>query len=78
MKILWTVNLIPEEMSVHLGLATEVLGGWVESMANEIRKYENAELAIACKCGQNHSFSETVNSIHYYSLGYSSSSFRNL
>ena len=73
MKILWTVNLIPEEMSVHLGLVSEVLGGWVESMANEIRKYENVELAVACKCDPKYSFAETVNSIRYFSLGYSDS-----
>ncbi len=71
MKILWTVNLIPEEMSLHLGIKTEVLGGWVESMAAELRNANNIQLAIACKCSADTVFKETVNDVTYYSLGYS-------
>lgn len=57
-------------MSAQLGLTREVLGGWVEAMANELKKQEDIQLAIACKC-DNLSFSETVDSVKYYSLSYS-------
>lgn len=71
MKILWTVNLIPEEPAVKLGIKTEVLGGWVESMAAQLRNVENIELAIACKCSSDITFKERVSGVTYYSLGYS-------
>ncbi len=71
MRILWTVNLIPEEPAVTLGIKTEVLGGWVEAMASELRKVENIELAIACKCSADSVFKEKINGVTYYSLGYS-------
>ena len=73
MKILWTVNLIPEEPAVKLGMKTEVLGGWVEAMADQLRNAENTELAIACKCAADVFFKETINGVTYYSLGYSDS-----
>ena len=73
MKILWTVNLIPEEMSLYMGIKTEVLGGWVESMAAQLRTAEDIELAIACKCSDDVVFKEKINGVTYYSLGYSDS-----
>ena len=45
MKVLWTANLIPANVSAKLALPSEVLGGWVESMAkqlNNINGFENA------------------------------------
>lgn len=74
MKILWTVNLIPEEMAVDLGIATEVLGGWVESMAARLRENDSIDLAIACKCSEKISFNKKLNGITYYSLSYSDNS----
>lgn len=71
MKILWTVNLIPEEPAVKLGIKSEVLGGWVEAMAGQLRNVDNIELAIACKCSSDISFKETINGVTYYSLSYS-------
>ena len=72
MKVLWTVNLIPANVSAKLSLQTEVLGGWVESMAKELRNFDNLELAIACKCEENQDFFETIDGVNYYSLNYSS------
>lgn len=72
MRVLWTVNLIPTEASKELGIASEVLGGWVESMASQLRRYEDLQLAIACKCSENQKFDIEVNGIHYYSMEYSS------
>ncbi|MEE1137401.1 MAG: glycosyltransferase family 4 protein [Acutalibacteraceae bacterium] len=73
MKVLWTANLIPANLSAKLNMTSEVLGGWVESMAGKLSSYENIELAIACKCDENISFSEELDGICYYSLGYSQS-----
>ncbi len=70
MKILWTVNLIPEAPAVKLGIKSEVLGGWVEAMAEQLRKVEGIELAIACKCSSDISFKEAIDGVTYYSLGY--------
>ncbi len=71
MKVLWTANLIPANLSAKLNMSSEVLGGWVESMATRLSSYEDIELAIACKCDENVSFSEESDNIRYYSLSYS-------
>ena len=63
MRILWSVNLIPAEMSKKLNIKSEVLGGWVESMASRLRSFDNIELAIACKCEEGMSFSEKCKEI---------------
>lgn len=70
MKVLWTVNLIPSEASKELKLPSEVLGGWVESMAGQLREQSDMQLGIACKCGDGQQFSLEVNKVHYYSIGY--------
>lgn len=72
MRVLWTVNLIPAAVSVKLGKSSEVLGGWVESMAEQLGKNADIELGIACKCEENLSFCETINGIKYFSLHYTS------
>ena len=73
MKVLWTVNLIPAAVSVKLGKASEVLGGWVESMADRLSQNKDIELGIVCKCEENLDFCETINGIKYFSLHYTSS-----
>lgn len=72
MRILWTVNLIPSELANTLGIRSEVLGGWVESMAGQIREQDDIELAIACKAGPKQKFSLEIAGIKYYSLSYDS------
>lgn len=71
MKILWAVNLVPVELSQKLHMQTEVLGGWVESMASQLRGKEEIQLGIACKCGEHQQFYEQIDGIFYYSIGYS-------
>lgn len=73
MRVLWTVNLIPSPAAVQLGVKTEVLGGWVESMASELCKNKDIELAVACKCDSSINFRTEADGVLYYSLGYSSS-----
>ena len=70
MRILWTVNLIPDEMSAQLNFRSEVLGGWVESMASQLREEPDLQLAIACKCEETPVFDQIVNGIRYFSLNY--------
>ena len=73
MKVLWTVNLIPAAVSVKLGKTSEVLGGWVESMAEQLSKNNDIELGIVCKCEENLDFLETIDGITYFSLHYTTS-----
>ena len=73
MKVLWTVNLIPALVSVKLGKTAEVLGGWVESMAEQLSKNNDVELGIVCKCEENLNFCETINGVTYFSLYYTPS-----
>lgn len=73
MKVLWIVNLLPRELAQKLNIVTDNLGGWVESMAEELKKHDDIKLAIACKCNPNLSFHEKINGVEYYSVPYTSS-----
>ena len=73
MKILWTVNLIPVNVASKMGIRSDVLGGWVESMANELKNFSDVELAIACKCENGETFEELIDGVHYYSVTYTAS-----
>lgn len=73
MKILWMVNLIPANLSSALGVSTDVLGGWVESMAAHLGNYSDIELTIACKCENGECFDEVVDGIRYISVAYTQS-----
>lgn len=70
MRVLWTVNLIPAAPAESLGLRAEVLGGWVEAMAAELRKDDGVALAIACKTEREEPFQIDIGGICYYSLNY--------
>ena len=72
MKILWTVNLIPSTASNYLNIKSGVLGGWVESMAERLKKYPDIELAILCKTDNSYNFDEVIDSVRYISLSYNS------
>lgn len=72
MKVLWIVNLLPRDISEKLNIKSENLGGWIESMAGELKRVDNMELAIACKCSPNLSFCEDIDGVRYYSVPYSS------
>ena len=73
MKILWIVNLIPTILSSAIGVSTDVLGGWVESMAEELKKSPEIELYIACKCENGERFDEVVDGVRYLSVAYTQS-----
>lgn len=73
MRVLWSVNLIPANVSKRLGIDSEVLGGWVESMALRLSQSGKVELGVACKCSPDCLFKENVDNVLYYSLAYSSS-----
>ena len=73
MRVLWSVNLIPANVSKKLGIDSEVLGGWVESMALRLSQSGKVELGVACKCSPDCLFKENVDNVLYYSLAYSSS-----
>ena len=73
MKVLWTVNLIPPAVSAKLGKASEVLGGWVEAMADKLSKNGDIELGIVCKCEEKLEFCEVIDGVTYFSLHYTPS-----
>lgn len=70
MKVLWSVNLIPAPAAKKLNIKSDVLGGWVESMAAQLCKRDDITLAIACKCEADVHFCETIDNVRYYSLEY--------
>ena len=70
MKILWTVNLVPKDAAQGLGLSSDVLGGWVETMVSRLKKIDGVQLAVACKTEKQNHFDEIINSVRYFSLGY--------
>ncbi len=72
MRILWSVNLIPANVSKTLDLSSEVLGGWVEAMSSQLNTYGDIELGVLCKCDMGVNFSTCIDGIKYYSLSYSS------
>ena len=43
MKILWTVNLVPKDAAQGLGINSDVLGGWVETMASRLKKIDGVQ-----------------------------------
>lgn len=70
MKTLWTVNLVPKDAADQLGITSDVLGGWVESMASRLKKAKDVELAIACKTEKANRFDQVIDDVRYFSLGY--------
>ena len=73
MKILWTTNLIPANLMAEIGVKADVLGGWVEAMAKQLKCFEDIQLAIVCKCENGESFEAVVDGVKYYSLPYTPS-----
>ncbi len=73
MKILWTVNLIPVNVASKIGVTSDVLGGWVESMVKELKQLSDIELAVACKCENGEAFEEVIDGVRYYSVTYTPS-----
>ena len=73
MKVLWIVNLLPRDLCKKLNIASENLGGWVESMAGALKEYDEIQLAVACKCNSNISFHESINRSESYRVPYASS-----
>ncbi len=70
MKVLWTVNLCPTELSEKLGIKKTVLGGWVESMASQLRNRDDITLGIACKSDYDKDVCIDIDNIRYYVISY--------
>ena len=70
MRVLWTANLLPKGASQKLNIKSNVLGGWVESMASRLKKIDGVQLAVACKTEKHNSFDEIIDGVRYSSLGY--------
>lgn len=70
MRVLWTANLLPKGASQKLNIKSNVLGGWVESMASRLKKIDGVQLAVACKTEKQNTFDEVIDGVRYFSLGY--------
>lgn len=70
MRVLWTVNIIPANISKKLHIQNEVFGGWIESMAFRLKLLSDIELVMACRSEPGLLFDETVDGIRYCSLAY--------
>lgn len=70
MNILWTVNLIPRNAAAALSIGSDVLGGWVEAMAAQVKSIDDVRLAIACKSDDGLNFSLEKDGVVYRSIPY--------
>ncbi len=70
MRVLWTVNILPNALNNKMGTAQEIFGGWVEAMCAQLQKSSEVELAIACKTEAGKQFDAEVNGVRYFSLSY--------
>lgn len=70
MNILWTVNLIPRPAAAALSLPGGVLGGWVESMAAQLKQLEEVRLFVACKSDTGLDFNVETDGVSYRSIPY--------
>ena len=70
MNILWTVNLIPRDVAAVLGINSDVLGGWVEAMAAQLKTIPDIRLSIACKSDTGLDFAIEHEGVAYRALPY--------
>lgn len=68
MKILWLVNTIFPYPSEQLNLPKQVFGGWLNSLFNELLKYNNIELAIVTVSNKLPYISMSDGKVKYYIL----------
>ena len=70
MNILWSVNLIPREAASSLSVKSDVLGGWVEAMASQLKKTDGVRLAVACKSDTGLDFDVEADGVRYFAIPY--------
>lgn len=68
MKVLWVSNIIPEDAAKKYGLKASPMGGWIMSMANELIKYYDLQLAIATTGSDKGLLSCAENGIDFFIL----------
>ena len=70
MTILWTANLIPANAAAALSIGSDVLGGWVEAMADRLKRIDGVKLAVACKSDTGLDFSLENGGVSYRAIPY--------
>jgi glycosyltransferase involved in cell wall biosynthesis len=69
MKVLWFTNIALPELSRVLGQPPEVVGGWMSSLLDELKRRDDVELAVATSvAGQRAGTKHSVERVTYYSL----------
>ena len=66
MKILWITNVLFPSISQHLGLSQNSIGGWTYSAAEELKKQDGVNLAVASVYSGETLRSEIIEGITYY------------
>lgn len=70
MRVLWFVNVPPKEASEYLCLKSLNIGGWFDSLKDELVKNPDIQLGIAFSYADMRTESFTINKIKYYKLPY--------
>lgn len=68
MKILWVVNTIFPDASIHIGIKPPVFGGWMYGLAADLSKSNNIKLAVATVYPGKEIISFETNRVRYYLL----------
>jgi glycosyltransferase involved in cell wall biosynthesis len=66
MKILWICNTVFPEVAEYLDINKPVFGGWMYSLAEELKKKEDIDLGIVTVCKINNFTSVKLNKIRYF------------
>lgn len=70
MRVLWFTNIPTQEAAEYLGYKSLNIGGWIESLKNELVLRNDIELGIAFVAGDNSYKVFNHNSLKYYKLPY--------
>ena len=66
MRVIWIVNIVLPDLATVIGKKATVFGGWVPSLANDLRSLNNIELAIITPGDIKEIFKKSINGITYY------------
>lgn len=70
MRVLWFINVPTKEAAEYLGYQSLNIGGWFDSLKDELVKNPDIQLGIAFSYADMRTESFTINKIKYYKLPY--------
>lgn len=79
MRVLWSCNIVPNAVRARLNGSSEVMGGWIESMAAALTAADSGlSLGVACRSEDVGDFHETADGIEYFSIDCSGADYKDL